>query len=47
MICGIFEILSSYTQHKVVVYERPLSKQCLDETDVFILDLGERVVQVK
>ena len=36
----------THTQKNITVKERPLSKHCLDSSDVFILDLGLEVFQV-
>lgn len=39
------DLIVDYKQ-KIELYERPLSKKSLDNTDVFILDLGEKIYQV-
>ena len=36
----------THTQKNITVKERPLSKHCLDSSDVFILDLGLEIFQV-
>ena len=35
------------TKQSIEIRERPLNKHCLDSTDVFILDLGNKAFQVR
>ena len=45
--CDEIGCVRSYLQKKVHIRERPLNRQCLDSSDVYILDLGLELYQAR